>query len=351
MLCSVREGGFGSFSLFVVLLSLCSTRNSRSRSCDGGRASISSRSGSALAFFSPSHSPRSSLLAFVSYHSWPSSFKPSTSWCRAFPSPHVRLPRPSLFSRLPPRTPTRWARRMPSSPSNASKELLNTPTSPATRLGEREGSEGGSSVEDGAAFPGPEGVLGRGEVHETERYGREEEAERRLGEGGGRVEELGEEEEERDSTPRASLELLSHSSEKVYDAPTRHEQEEEGEPTLSPITAPPHWTFTPSSPSPLSSFPLTSPSLSPSRPSTAQHRLTDPPTPLAVPGGWSSSRWTEAPLRWRVLGKGKGRASDEDEEGEEEEDEGLVLPPPFLADDSPKESFDGPFLSVLPCLS
>ncbi|EGU11245.1 Proteophosphoglycan ppg4 [Rhodotorula toruloides ATCC 204091] len=59
------------------------------------------------------------------------------------------------------------------------------------------------------------------------------------------------------------------------------------------------------------------------------------------PGGWSSSRWTEAPLRWRVLGKGKGRASDEDEEGEEEEDEGLVLPPPFLADDSPKESFDG----------
>ncbi|BGP33516.1 hypothetical protein JCM10296v2_005320 [Rhodotorula toruloides] len=39
--------------------------------------------------------------------------------------------------------------------------------------------------------------------------------------------------------------------------------------------------------------------------------------------------------------EGKGRASDEDDEREGEEDEGLVLPPPFLADDSPKESFDG----------
>ncbi|KAL7339820.1 Proteophosphoglycan ppg4 [Rhodotorula toruloides] len=58
--------------------------------------------------------------------------------------------------------------------------------------------------------------------------------------------------------------------------------------------------------------------------------------------GWSSSRWTDAPLRWRVLAKGKGRASSEEGEGEDEdEDEGLILPPPFLADDSPKESFDG----------
>jgi hypothetical protein len=50
-----------------------------------------------------------------------------------------------------------------------------------------------------------------------------------------------------------------------------------------------------------------------------------------------------------VLTDGNGRANSDDER--EDEDEGLVLPPPFLADDSPKESFDGQSTSARPLVS
>ncbi|GAA5864706.1 hypothetical protein JCM8547_008276 [Rhodosporidiobolus lusitaniae] len=59
----------------------------------------------------------------------------------------------------------------------------------------------------------------------------------------------------------------------------------------------------------------------------------EPPSPLGLPGGW-----TGGGVRvWRSARSGCA----EEEAEEEEEDEGLVLPPPFLADDSARESFDG----------
>ncbi|GAA5843484.1 hypothetical protein JCM11251_001419 [Rhodosporidiobolus azoricus] len=51
-----------------------------------------------------------------------------------------------------------------------------------------------------------------------------------------------------------------------------------------------------------------------------------PPTPLGLPGGWT----------WRN-GRGEGKERAE----EEGDDEALLLPPPFLADDSARESFEG----------
>lgn len=90
-------------------------------------------------------------------------------------------------------------------------------------------------------------------------------------------------------------------------------------------------------------------------------RLVAPPTPLALPGGWTgasaSSRYTgsnqqdaaeiggEAPtLRWRTirdLKGGTGRRRVSADATDSERDEALVLPPPFLTTDSPRESFDG----------
>ncbi|CDR36211.1 hypothetical protein NBRC10512_007757 [Rhodotorula toruloides] len=227
--------------------------------------------------------------------------------------------------------------------STSSNNALKAPTSPATLLNERNEVEAGSSVtdeeRDRAAGGGTAGAEGdeRGEFGGEE----EEEGEGLMGKGREGAEEV-EEEDERDATPRASLEVSSRLSEAAEGVPIRQTLEDEPASSSPTSTTPVQWTFVPSSSSPLSFFPLASPSLTSVSTSTTQQRLTDPPTPLAVPGGWSSSRWTDAPLRWRVLAKGKGRASSEEGEGEDEdEDEGLILPPPFLADDSPKESFDG----------
>lgn len=90
-------------------------------------------------------------------------------------------------------------------------------------------------------------------------------------------------------------------------------------------------------------------------------RLVAPPTPLALPGGWTgasaSSRYTgsnqqdaaeiggEAPtLRWRAIrppSGGTGRHYISADATDSERDEALILPPPFLTTDSPRESFDG----------
>ncbi|GAA5860965.1 hypothetical protein JCM3774_003204 [Rhodotorula dairenensis] len=94
--------------------------------------------------------------------------------------------------------------------------------------------------------------------------------------------------------------------------------------------------------------------------SPAQPRLqVEPPTPLAFPGGWttrgprSSSRprpqtvtteWPAHALRWRIVrgdANGNRGRTGTDEDSDEAGDEALVLPPPFLTTDSPRESFDG----------
>lgn len=225
----------------------------------------------------------------------------------------------------------------------SSNDALNSAARPATLLIERNEVEVDSSVGDAASSMAPEGAQGRSGVVKKAGVGGEEEAEGEMVMGKGR-EAVEEEDEERDATPRASLENSSRSSEATEGGPIWQTLEDEKASSSPTSTTPVQWTFVPSPSSPLSFFPLTSPSLSTSRPSTTHPRMTEPPTPLAVPGGWSSSRWTDAPLRWRVLARGKGRSTDEDDQGEDEEedeDEGLILPPPFLADDSPKESFDG----------
>lgn len=86
----------------------------------------------------------------------------------------------------------------------------------------------------------------------------------------------------------------------------------------------------------------------------------EPPTPLAFPGAWTTrgprggSRTRPQPdtcgqsahdLRWRIvrsgtIGSGRHTTTDEDSD-DEAADEALVLPPPFLTTDSPRESFDG----------
>ena len=111
----------------------------------------------------------------------------------------------------------------------------------------------------------------------------------------------------------------------------------------------------------MSSFHLSPPSsaTTESRPPSSRF-LVDPPTPLALPGGWTARESRGAArarpeaglgeraahdLRWRIVRTGankdsRGLRADEDSDGAAA-DEALVLPPPFLTTDSPRESFDG----------
>ncbi|GAA5933006.1 hypothetical protein JCM3775_005287 [Rhodotorula graminis] len=86
--------------------------------------------------------------------------------------------------------------------------------------------------------------------------------------------------------------------------------------------------------------------------STRQHRRVEPrvpSTPLALPGGWSgpTSRPARAPrsksddgaAQWRL--QRRSNAGDEQNPDSDTDDQALLLPPPFLADDSPRETFDG----------
>lgn len=85
--------------------------------------------------------------------------------------------------------------------------------------------------------------------------------------------------------------------------------------------------------------------------------LPAPPTPLALPGGWTSagpggsarrarvgrSQSEGDVLRWTLRGTPSHTSSDSDDD-----DLALLLPPPLLASDSPRESFDGASLPPLP---
>ncbi|BGP56566.1 hypothetical protein JCM8202v2_004191 [Rhodotorula sphaerocarpa] len=87
--------------------------------------------------------------------------------------------------------------------------------------------------------------------------------------------------------------------------------------------------------------------------------LGHPPTPIALPGGWTaatsrstnrrndSAQASEAPpdgFRWRIARNSTKAATGQRGFGESADgdaDEALVLPPPFLTNDSPPESFEG----------
>ncbi|BGP41507.1 hypothetical protein JCM10449v2_005496 [Rhodotorula kratochvilovae] len=72
-----------------------------------------------------------------------------------------------------------------------------------------------------------------------------------------------------------------------------------------------------------------------------------PPTPFPLPGGWTGPVRTRShdssgeERRWRVARQDEKRGTGRMRGDEDDEDEALLLPPPFLASDSPRESFDG----------
>lgn len=159
--------------------------------------------------------------------------------------------------------------------------------------------------------------------------------------------------EERNSTPRPALPADRPSLDRWVSYTSNDSTGDDGDQSAggSPASR---------SSSAVSSFHLSSPSsaATESRPPSSRF-LVDPPTPLALPGGWtareprcaartrpeaSMSERTAHDLRWRIVrsganGNGQGLSADEDSDGAA--DEALVLPPPFLTTDSPRESFDG----------
>ncbi|GAA5902210.1 hypothetical protein JCM8208_002505 [Rhodotorula glutinis] len=133
---------------------------------------------------------------------------------------------------------------------------------------------------------------------------------------------------------------------------------------LPPPTPPPERASSPppphhrpgASPPTTTASPLeaTAPTLGQSLSSSRAHRqrrvdLQAPPTPLALPGGWSGLPTRPARvqrsnsegdgLRWRL--QHRSSTDDEQEVDSDSDDQALLLPPPFLADDSPRETFDG----------